>query len=134
MAPGTRRRSKGIGKGGTHSNDGGGAILSRPEATSSADARDGPTTRSSATTLGTLADAGVSAGASALANAGAVATATAQQLLPGPDSSALVPRADQTRDSSGFQQLMRLNADLSHQVAQLSEQVLVSDHFHLHCT
>ena len=125
MAPGTRRRSKGIGKGGTHSNDGGGAILPRPEATSSADARDGPTTRSSATTLGTLADAGVSAGASALANAGAVATATAQQLLPGPDSSALVPRADQTRDSSGFQQLMRLNADLSHQVAQLSEQVLV---------
>ena len=124
MAPGRKRQSKGIGKGGAHSNDPSSAIVSRPATRSSADNRDGPTTRSasSATTLGSLANAG----ASAVANTGATATATAQGLPSGPDSSALVPfNADQTRYSSEFQQLMRQNAELSQRVVQLTEQLLV---------
>ena len=124
MAPGKKRQSKGIGKGGAHSNDPSSAIVSRPVTRSSADDRDGPTTRSasSATTLGSLANAG----ASAVANTGATATATAQGLPRGPDSSALVPfNADQTRYSSEFQQLMRQNAELSQRVVQLTEQLLV---------
>ena len=74
MAPTRRRPSKGIGKGGTHSNVGSTAPLLG--ATSSTAARDGPTTRSSpgaaATTLGSL----VEAGENALVNTRAADTAS----------------------------------------------------------
>ena len=124
MAPGRKRATKGIGKGGTQSNNASSAIVSHSEATSSAEARDGPTTRSasSVTTLGTLANAG----ASAVANTGAAATATAQLLPMAPDSSALVPfNADQTRYANDVQQLMRQVAELTQRNGQLTEQLLL---------
>ena len=109
-------RSKGIGKGGTHSNAD--VIAPLLAATSSTAVRDGPTTRSSPgatnTTLGSIVDAG----GNALGSARAADSAPAQMSLPVIDQAATVPQ----RDATELQQLMRTNADLLHQVRQLSQQ------------